>query len=58
LCSQVVVRRMEMRGSDMAQEEFTERIGISQNSLATMEPGQVAGRSRDRSPRSEQLEKE
>jgi len=30
-----------MRGFDMTQEEFAERIGISQNYLSTMESGKV-----------------
>ena len=30
-----------MRGFDMTQEEFAERIGISQNYLSTMERGKV-----------------
>jgi transcriptional regulator with XRE-family HTH domain len=30
-----------MRGSDMTQAEFAERIGISQNYLSTMERGKV-----------------
>src|SRR5450755_691320 len=34
-------RIREMRGSDMTQEEFAERIGISQNYLSTMERGKV-----------------
>jgi transcriptional regulator with XRE-family HTH domain len=29
-----------MRGSDMTQEEFADRIGISQNYLSTMERGE------------------
>jgi transcriptional regulator with XRE-family HTH domain len=31
----------EMRGLDMTQEEFAERIGISQNYLSTMERGKM-----------------
>jgi len=34
-------RIREMRGFDMTQEEFAERIGISQNYLSTMERGKV-----------------
>jgi transcriptional regulator with XRE-family HTH domain len=34
-------RIREMRGFDMTQVEFAERIGISQNYLSTMERGQV-----------------
>jgi transcriptional regulator with XRE-family HTH domain len=34
-------RIREMRGFDMTQEEFAERIGISQNYLSTMERGRV-----------------
>ncbi len=34
-------RLREMRGFDMTQAEFAERIGISQNYLSTMERGQV-----------------
>jgi transcriptional regulator with XRE-family HTH domain len=34
-------RIREMRGFDMTQAEFAERIGISQNYLSTMERGQV-----------------
>ncbi len=34
-------RVREMRGFDMTQEEFAERIGISQNYLSTMERGKV-----------------
>ena len=35
-------RIREMRGFDMTQEEFAERIGISQNYLSTFERGKVA----------------
>ena len=31
----------EIRGFDMTQEEFAERIGISQNYFSTMERGKV-----------------
>lgn len=34
-------RIREMRGFDMTQEDFAERIGISQNYLSTMERGKV-----------------
>jgi DNA-binding XRE family transcriptional regulator len=34
-------RIREIRGFDMTQEEFAERIGISQNYLSTMERGKV-----------------
>ena len=34
-------RIREMRSFDMTQEEFAERIGISQNYLSTMERGKV-----------------
>ena len=34
-------RIREMRGFDMTQEEFAERVGISQNYLSTMERGKV-----------------
>jgi transcriptional regulator with XRE-family HTH domain len=34
-------RIREMRGFDMTQEEFAERIGISQNYLSMMERGKV-----------------
>ena len=34
-------RVREIRGFDMTQEEFAERIGISQNYLSTMERGKV-----------------
>jgi transcriptional regulator with XRE-family HTH domain len=34
-------RIREMRGFDMTQEEFAERIDISQNYLSTMERGKV-----------------
>jgi transcriptional regulator with XRE-family HTH domain len=34
-------RIRETRGFDMTQEEFAERIGISQNYLSTMERGKV-----------------
>ena len=34
-------RIREMRGFDTTQEEFAERIGISQNYLSTMERGKV-----------------
>ena len=34
-------RIREMRGFDMTQGEFAERIGISQNYLSTMERGKV-----------------
>jgi transcriptional regulator with XRE-family HTH domain len=34
-------RIREMRGFDMTQAEFAERIGISQNYLSTMERGKV-----------------
>jgi transcriptional regulator with XRE-family HTH domain len=34
-------RIREIRGFDMTQEEFAERIGISQNYLSTMEHGKV-----------------
>jgi transcriptional regulator with XRE-family HTH domain len=34
-------RLREMRGFDMTQKEFAERIGISQNYLSTMEHGKV-----------------
>ena len=38
----VVGRRIRvMRGFDMTQGEFAERIGISQNHLSTMERGKV-----------------
>ena len=38
----VVGRRIrEIRGFDMTQGEFAERIGISQNHLSTMERGKV-----------------
>ena len=38
----LVGRRIrELRGFDMTQEEFAERIGISQNYLSTMERGKV-----------------
>ena len=38
----VVGRRIrEIRGFDMTQAEFAERIGISQNHLSTMERGKV-----------------
>jgi transcriptional regulator with XRE-family HTH domain len=38
----VVGRRIrEIRGFDMTQEEFAERIGISQNYLSMMERGRV-----------------
>jgi transcriptional regulator with XRE-family HTH domain len=38
----VVGRRIrEIRGFDMTQDEFAERIGISQNHLSTMERGKV-----------------
>jgi transcriptional regulator with XRE-family HTH domain len=38
----VVGRRIrELRGFDMTQEEFAERIGVSQNYLSTMEHGKV-----------------
>ena len=33
--------RRELRGFDMTQEVFAERIGISQNYLSTMERGKV-----------------
>jgi transcriptional regulator with XRE-family HTH domain len=39
---EAVGRRIrEIRGFDMTQEEFAERIGISQNYLSTMERGKV-----------------
>ena len=34
-------RIREIRGFDMTQAEFAERIGISQNYLSTMERGKV-----------------
>ena len=34
-------RVREIRGFDMTQEDFAERIGISQNYLSTMERGKV-----------------
>jgi transcriptional regulator with XRE-family HTH domain len=34
-------RVREIRGFDMTQEQFAERIGISQNYLSTMERGKV-----------------
>lgn len=34
-------RIREMRGFDMTQEEFADRIGISQNYLSAMERGKV-----------------
>jgi transcriptional regulator with XRE-family HTH domain len=34
-------RIREIRGFDMTQEEFADRIGISQNYLSTMERGKV-----------------
>ena len=34
-------RIREIRGFDMTQEQFAERIGISQNYLSTMERGKV-----------------
>ena len=34
-------RIREMRGFDMTQEEFAERVGISQNYLSLMERGKV-----------------
>jgi len=34
-------RIREIRGFDMTQEEFAQRIGISQNYLSTMERGKV-----------------
>jgi len=34
-------RIREIRGFDLTQEEFAERIGISQNYLSTMERGKV-----------------
>ena len=34
-------RVREIRGFDMTQEEFADRIGISQNYLSTMERGKV-----------------
>jgi len=34
-------RIREIRGFDMTQEDFAERIGISQNYLSTMERGKV-----------------
>ena len=38
----VVGRRIrELRGFDMTQEEFAQRIGVSQNYLSTMEHGKV-----------------
>jgi transcriptional regulator with XRE-family HTH domain len=38
----MVGRRIrELRGFDMTQEEFAQRIGISQNYLSTMERGNV-----------------
>jgi transcriptional regulator with XRE-family HTH domain len=38
----VVGRRIrELRGFDMTQEEFSRRIGVSQNYLSTMEHGKV-----------------
>ena len=38
----LVGRRIrELRGFDMTQEEFSRRIGISQNYLSTMEHGKV-----------------
>ena len=36
-----------MRGFEMTQEQFADRIGISQNYLSTMEPGKVGDRSGD-----------
>jgi transcriptional regulator with XRE-family HTH domain len=38
----LVGRRIrELRGFDMTQEEFAQRIGVSQNYLSTMEHGKV-----------------
>ncbi len=38
----LVGRRIrELRGFDMTQEEFSQRIGVSQNYLSTMEHGNV-----------------
>ena len=38
----LVGRRIrELRGFDMTQEEFAQRIGVSQNYLSTMERGRV-----------------
>jgi transcriptional regulator with XRE-family HTH domain len=38
----LVGRRIrELRGFDMAQEEFARRVGVSQNYLSTMEHGKV-----------------
>jgi transcriptional regulator with XRE-family HTH domain len=34
-------RIRELRGFDLTQEEFAQRIGISQNYLSTMERGKV-----------------
>jgi transcriptional regulator with XRE-family HTH domain len=34
-------RIRELRGFDMTQEEFAQRIGVSQNYLSTMEHGKV-----------------
>lgn len=35
-------RIRELRGFEMTQEEFADRIGVSQSYLSTMEHGQVA----------------
>jgi transcriptional regulator with XRE-family HTH domain len=38
----LVGRRIrELRGFDMTQEEFAQRVGVSQNYLSTMEHGKV-----------------
>lgn len=34
-------RIRELRGFDMTQEEFAQRVGVSQNYLSTMEHGKV-----------------